>query len=332
MGIVSTTRTICYCVSGVLVVGCVGFSVNAYILKLLRDDIAALREELQSIKAQLTPQQQQVQEAIESESEEEFHIALESFPSTSSLRAKDTTDCTDYRRVDEPILDYITEIDNSHDTVKRSRAECLTMLTRLRDLIVQHPDTPQLLWRIARILFESGKHAVKAGKDGKVELLEALEFARQSVLLDNENSKCHLWYAILLGDTCKYGDTKEKLLKGNMIEQHVKICLELDPSNSTALHLLGRYCFEVAGIKWWEAKIAAALFGTVPSSTYEEAMDYFLKADDLNNEWTENKLFVVKCLIKLGRKEEGSEWIRKIEEGETEDDMSGQISEVKKLL
>ena len=31
-----TTKVILYCVGGVLVVGCVGFSVNAYILKLLR--------------------------------------------------------------------------------------------------------------------------------------------------------------------------------------------------------------------------------------------------------------------------------------------------------
>lgn len=330
MGIVNTTKVICYCVGGVLVVGCVGFSVNAYILKLLRDDIISLRAELLSIKAQLTPAP--LPEHIESESEEEFHIALESFPSTSSLRAQDTADCTDYRSVDEPILDYITEIDNSHDSVKRSRAECLTVLARLREQIVVYPDTPQLLWRIARILFESGKHAVKNGQDGKTELMEALEFARQSVMLDNENSKCHLWYAILLGDTCKYGDTKEKLLKGNMFEQHVKTCLELDPSNSTALHLLGRYCFEVAGIKWWEAKIAAALFGTVPKSSYEEALDHFLKADDLNSEWTENKLFIVRCMVKLGRKEDGLVWIKKIEQSETEDDMSGQINEVKKLL
>lgn len=117
-----------------------------------------------------------------------------------------------------------------------------------------------------------------------------------------------------------------------MFEQHVKTCLELDPSNSTALHLLGRYCFEVAGIKWWEAKIAAALFGTVPKSSYKEALDHFLKADDLNSEWTENKLFVVRCMVKLGRKEDGLVWIKKIEQGEVEGDMSGQINEVKKLL
>ena len=63
--------------------------------------------------------------------------------------------------------------------------------------------------------------------------------------MGENNSKCHLWYAILLGDTCKYDDTKMKLIKGMEFEKHVKRSLELDPYNSTALHLLGRYCFEV---------------------------------------------------------------------------------------
>jgi hypothetical protein len=52
--------------------------------------------------------------------------------------------------------------------------------------------------------------------------------------------------------------------------------------------------FQVAGIKWWEAKIAATLFGSVPQSSYEEALQYFLRADELNSEWVENTLFIAK--------------------------------------
>ena len=70
----------------------------------------------------------------------------------------------------------------------------------------------------------------------------------QGVELAEKNSKCHLWYAILLGDTCKYDDTKTKLTKGREFERHVKRSLQLDPCNSTALHLLGRYCYEVSSI------------------------------------------------------------------------------------
>ena len=63
--------------------------------------------------------------------------------------------------------------------------------------------------------------------------------------LTEGNSKCHLWYAILLGDTCKYDDTRVKLTKGLEFERQVKMSLDIDPYNSTALHLIGRYCYEV---------------------------------------------------------------------------------------
>ena len=67
----------------------------------------------------------------------------------------------------------------------------------------------------------------------------------QGESLSEGNSKSHLWYAILLGDTCKYDDTRVKLTKGLEFEKQVKLSLDIDPYNSTALHLIGRYCFEV---------------------------------------------------------------------------------------
>ena len=65
------------------------------------------------------------------------------------------------------------------------------------------------------------------------------------------NSKSHLWYAILLGDTCKYDDTRVKLTKGLEFEKQVKLSLDIDPYNSTALHLIGRYCFEVRSLQFY---------------------------------------------------------------------------------
>ena len=57
----------------------------------------------------------------------------------------------------------------------------------------------------------------------------------------------------------------------------------------------GIFC-QVSGIKWWEAKIAATLFGSVPQSTYDEALQYFLRADELNSEWVENTIFIAKVI------------------------------------
>ena len=182
-------------------------------------------------------------------------------------------------------------------------------------------------------MFEKAKHNSRAGLDVKEELLEALEIAKKGEELSNGNSKSHLWYAILLGDTCKYDDTRVKLTKGLEFEKQVKLSLEIDPYNSTALHLIGRYSFEVAGIKWWEAKIAATIFGCVPQSSYEEALQYFLRADELNSEWVENTLFIAKCLIVLGRGEEARSWLDRVESKQgIEKELQTQITELRKKL
>jgi len=196
----------------------------------------------------------------------------------------------------------------------------------------QQPDTPQLLWRLVRIMFESAKHSSRAGLDAKTELLEALNVGAKAVEVGEENSKCHLWYAILLGDTCKYDDTKAKLTKGMQFDEHVRISLKLDAYNSTALHLLGRYCYEVSGIKWWEAKIAATLFGKVPTSSYEEALQYFLSADELNSEWVENTIFIVKCLVALSRPREAKVWLERIKASNMEHELRVQVEDLRTKL
>ncbi|KAL5272694.1 hypothetical protein ACHWQZ_G000773 [Mnemiopsis leidyi] len=355
MGFISTTRHIMYGLAAVITTGCIGFTVNAYILYLLREDIKRLESEVSALKRELTQcdgdvtrdsrdvtraersrdnKQKSRDKASDTDSEEEFQLALESIPSQSILNTGAESGCTD-RKCDSELLALCQNIDKDHDTLKLTEQGCEQALDTLTRLNAERPDTPQLMWRLSRIMFEKAKHNARAGLDVKDELLEALAIAKKGEELSENNSKSHLWYAILLGDTCKYDDTRVKLTKGLEFEKQVKLSLDIDPYNSTALHLIGRYSFEVAGIKWWEAKIAATLFGCVPQSSYDEALKYFLRADELNSEWVENTLFIAKCLIALGRKEEAKSWLDRVDkqgQGGVENEVQAQISELKKKL
>lgn len=44
--------------------------------------------------------------------------------------------------------------------------------------------------------------------------------------------------------------------------------------------------FSVASLGWMERTAASALFGTPPSSTYEEALDFFTKAEKVTHPHT----------------------------------------------
>jgi len=58
---------------------------------------------------------------------------------------------------------------------------------------------------------------------------------------------------------------------------------------------------QVANLSWIERKLASTLFAEPPSATYSEAVEHFLKAEDLSSmPCKENRLFLAKCNISQG--------------------------------
>lgn len=56
-------------------------------------------------------------------------------------------------------------------------------------------------------------------------------------------------------------------------------------------------------MSWIEKKVAAALFGTPPTSTVEEALQHFLKAEEMHPGYSKyNYVYLAKCHKDLGQK------------------------------
>ena len=55
----------------------------------------------------------------------------------------------------------------------------VTDSTATNTALHQRPETPQLIWRLSRMMFEKAKHNTRAGLDAKEELLEALDIAKK---------------------------------------------------------------------------------------------------------------------------------------------------------
>lgn len=55
-----------------------------------------------------------------------------------------------------------------------------------------------------------------------------------------------------------------------------------------------------ASLHWYEKKIASALFATPPTATFQEALDYFLKAEEIEpNFYSTNLLMLAKTYMRL---------------------------------
>lgn len=85
---------------------------------------------------------------------------------------------------------------------------------------------------------------------------------------------------------------------------------------------LFRYAYDVAGLRWYERKAAAALFGELPQTTYDQALVHFFEAERLvEKEWKENKLMIAKCYIALKDYESAVDWLLKADAVPTKGDI-----------
>lgn len=60
-----------------------------------------------------------------------------------------------------------------------------------------------------------------------------------------------------------------------------------------------------------ERKLAATLMATPPTATYEEALDFFLRAD-AKRQFIQNQLWIAKTYVALKDKKNAKEWFTKV--------------------
>ena len=98
--------------------------------------------------------------------------------------------------------------------------------------------------------------------------------------------------------------------------------------------MLGNWCYQVSDLAWYQRKIAAAVFGEPPTSTFEEALQFFERAEQAEpNFYNQNLLYLGKTYLKLNRKEDARKVLKKASEylAKNDDDIKAK-QEAAKLL
>ncbi|GAB1287607.1 Regulator of microtubule dynamics protein 1 [Apodemus speciosus] len=203
-------------------------------------------------------------------------------------------------------------------------------------------DDGELLWRLARASRDVAQLSKTSEEEKKVLVYEALEYAKKALEKKESSSAAHKWYAICISDVGDYEGIKVKIANAYVIKEHFKmICLfesaplhavptevrrgcqnswnwsnskaiELNPKDATSIHLMGIWCYTFAEMPWYQRRIAKVLFANPPSSTYEEALTYFHRAEEVDpNFYSKNLLLLGKTYLKLNNKKLAAFWLGK---------------------
>lgn len=187
----------------------------------------------------------------------------------------------------------------------RRYEECYQDLSKFED-----ENNAEILWRISRVLYNITKESGVKEEQKQSLIFNAYDIISRALAIDENNPNVHKWFAVLLDAKSTYIGISEKIKQVFNVKWHMKRAVILNPKDATTLYMLGLWCYEITDLPWYRRKIASTLFATLPESTYEEALDYFLKAETIEPRfYSLNLLMLGKTYLKLNKTDQAKYYL-----------------------
>ncbi|NWQ89179.1 RMD2 protein, partial [Burhinus bistriatus] len=187
---------------------------------------------------------------------------------------------------EEELINFLQQVDNLHKGSEDDKKEGFRLLLEKDE---KYENCVDFLWRLARAYGDQFEMTTDAEEKRKYHVC-VFFFSP-------------LRFAIMCGYMSQFESVQNKIRNGYLFKEHLDKAIELKPQDPFLYYLNGRWCYSVAQLSWIEKKVAAALFGTPPTSTVEEALQNFLKAEEMHPGYSKyNYVYLAKCYKDLGQK------------------------------
>jgi tetratricopeptide (TPR) repeat protein len=155
-----------------------------------------------------------------------------------------------------------------------------------------------LLWKLAHA---NVNHGMSVPDDERRRFFSAGEaLARRSVASCPDSTEGHFFLAVAIGQMTKVVGNKQRIELSKEIQREAETALSLDPDHAGAMHVLGRWNYEIASLGWFSKMAAKVVYGGVPpGASYEEAKAWFERAIAVRPEMPLNHFWLAEALIKL---------------------------------
>ena len=173
------------------------------------------------------------------------------------------------------------------------------------------PENPEVLYRISNCNAESVDFASDE-KEKKAYAQTALKYAKQAVERDPSSSEAHLSLAIASGKITDFVDNRTKMEYSRVIQREAEKAIQLNPKNDLAYLVLAKWNFEMSDLNPILRGIAQMLYGQVPDSSQEKAIEYFKKAISIAPNRIVHHFGYAQALERMGKKEEARAEYQKV--------------------
>lgn len=93
-----------------------------------------------------------------------------------------------------------------------------------------------------------------------------------------ESADVHKWMAIILDTMFGLVNLQTRVKNSTVVKEHLVKAVELNPLDFTAQYMLGKWCFEMSRLSWFQRMLAKYFIAwEPPHSSYQEAFRYVRK-------------------------------------------------------
>ncbi|XP_054827631.1 regulator of microtubule dynamics protein 3 [Eublepharis macularius] len=208
--------------------------------------------------------------------------------------------------VEEELGQLLQQADQLHSGSDQEKKEGFQLL--LNNKLV-YRDKQDFLWRLARAY--SDMYEITDNADEKKSYAsDGKEVAESALQMGGQIAECHQWYAVLCGQYSEHESIQKRIQTGHVFKKHVDQAIALKPDDPKSFYLLGRWCYQVSHLGWLERKTASALYEEPPTASLQDALQNFLKVENLSAGFSKaGRVYIAKCYKELGDNSAAAHWL-----------------------
>ena len=203
---------------------------------------------------------------------------------------------------------------------------------KFKEVVKNQPQHLYALIHCSELASRIGR--IQTTKEKQVDFYKAAKiYAERALRVNPKDSDANMVMAVAFGRLSLMQSGKEKIAFVKEIKNFAEKAVAINPKNFKALHVLGKWHYEVSNLNTVEKTALKMFYGGLPKASFDSSLFYYQKAAALSPSFVLNYLEMAKVFYKLKKKEKAVEFLKhtiKLPDATSEDVLIK--SEAKELL
>ncbi|MBC8035394.1 MAG: hypothetical protein H7Y03_14695 [Chitinophagaceae bacterium] len=185
-------------------------------------------------------------------------------------------------------------------------------LSTYQEVLRVDPKNMSVLCKCSELCSIVGNHQKERATRNKY-FQAARKYAELALKVNPSWSEANLVMSLAMGRAALIASGKERIIAVEDIRSYALKAVSYDSTNYKAYHILGRWCYEVSNLGFFERTAAIILYGGVPKSTFLEAIRWYEKSISLAPNFPLNYLECAKAYEKYGQVKKAISLLQKMQ-------------------